>query len=87
MRVLEWIIQRCLGEAGAVETPVGAVPADGAINTTHLDIDPATLKALSAIDRQGWQQELDQIEDYLRSYGERVPDALLEELERVKSAL
>ncbi len=36
-RVLEWVFRRCDGEAEAVETPIGLLPAEGAIDTEGLD--------------------------------------------------
>ncbi len=35
-RVLEWVFRRCEGTADAVETPIGLLPAEGAINTEGL---------------------------------------------------
>ena len=35
-RVLEWVFRRCEGTAEAVETPIGLLPAEGAINTDGL---------------------------------------------------
>jgi phosphoenolpyruvate carboxykinase (GTP) len=87
MRVLEWIIQRCEGSGGAVNTPVGKVPAEGAIRTDGLDIDAATLRELTTIDTAGWQAELEEIAHYIKSYGDRAGVGLLEELQRVKSSL
>ncbi|HSM69289.1 MAG TPA: phosphoenolpyruvate carboxykinase (GTP), partial [Xanthomonadales bacterium] len=46
MRVLEWIIGRCKGQAEAVGTPIGYLPANGALNLDGLDIDPATMDSL-----------------------------------------
>ena len=37
-RVLEWVFRRCEGAAEAVETPIGLLPAEGAINTEGLSI-------------------------------------------------
>ena len=36
-RVLKWVVERLEGEAEAVETPIGLVPAPGAIDTEGLD--------------------------------------------------
>lgn len=87
MRVLEWIIARCAGNAGAVDTPVGKVPAEGALRTDGLGIDAATLRELNAIDADGWQAELEEIRQYVLGYEGRVPEGLLDELARIRSAL
>ena len=39
LRVLAWMLDRCAGRAGAVETPIGYLPRAGDLNTAGLDID------------------------------------------------
>jgi phosphoenolpyruvate carboxykinase (GTP) len=86
MRVLEWIIDRCNGQAEAVRTPIGYLPANGALNLDGLDIDPATMDSLLEVDAAAWRLEMDEIREYLEQYGERLPDELLNELEKVRSS-
>src|SRR4029453_6281892 len=45
-RVLAWIFRRCDGEAEAVESPAGLVPAQGAIDTEGLDVGPEQMGEL-----------------------------------------
>src|SRR5690606_14727908 len=45
-RVLKWIIERIDGGDGASDTPIGRVPADGALDVSGLDLDEATLAKL-----------------------------------------
>ena len=40
-RVLKWVVERVAGEGEAVDTPIGRVPAPGAIDTAGLDLDAA----------------------------------------------
>jgi len=87
MRVLEWIIERCKGEAEAKDTPVGKVPVDGAINTGGLDIDAAAMQALLEVDDAGWRAELSEVKTYLETFGDRLPAGLADELERVNARL
>jgi phosphoenolpyruvate carboxykinase (GTP) len=87
LRVLEWMIRRVEGTAEAVETPIGHLPRPGDLDTRGLDIDPATLEQLLAVDRAGWYEEMAAIEDYLASYGERIPKALLAERQRILAGL
>src|ERR671931_1032729 len=49
-RVLKWVFRRCDGEAEAVETPIGLVPAEGALNTSGVDVD---LDALLSVEEDG----------------------------------
>ncbi|MFK7958834.1 MAG: phosphoenolpyruvate carboxykinase (GTP) [Lysobacterales bacterium] len=87
MRVLRWIVGRCGGDAGAQETAIGHLPRPQDLDTSGLDLDPQVLSALVEMDQQGWQHELNEIGDYLRSYGDRLPEALLAQQQKVAAAL
>jgi len=87
LRVLEWIIGRVKGEAGAVETPIGHLPA-----ANHLDLDGIALSdeasaKLFGFDPAGWQAEFDSIGEYLDGYGRRMPQALKDEQRRIAAGL
>lgn len=87
MRVLEWVINRCKRDAGALETAIGAMPFAADINISGLDTDNATLEALLAVDAEAWQVEMEQIRAYLEQYGDRLPGQLIAELDEVADAL
>ena len=87
LRVLHWIIERCEGRIGAVETPIGFLPDADDINTDGLDISNSELSALTTIDSAQWQAEIDAIGEYLESYGDRLPAALRVEQERIATEL
>ncbi len=76
LRVLQWIIGRCKGEAGARETPIGYVPRPVDIDLSGLDLEADALEALVAFDRAGWVQEMREVGDYLATYGDRLPSSL-----------
>ena len=65
-RVLKWIVERLDGQAEAVETPIGQVPAPESLYPDDLDISPADLDLLLPVDRQTWRQEADLIPDFFR---------------------
>jgi phosphoenolpyruvate carboxykinase (GTP) len=87
MRVLEWIIGRCKGEAGCVETPIGNLPEPSDLNLQGIEIAPATMSALLEVDTEAWQAEIAEIGEYLESFGDRTPEALEAERARVAQAL
>ena len=87
MRVLEWIINHSKGDVDFDETAIGGVPHVADINTDGLDTDKATLEALLEVDAEAWLAETEQIREYLESYGERLPDQMIEELDKVAAAL
>ncbi len=86
-RVLEWVFRRCDGEAEAVETPIGLVPAPGAINTDGLDISDAALAELQAVDEACLRDELPQVEEHLAKFGDRLPEAVRNQLEALRERL
>ena len=87
LRVLHWILDRCEGKAEAVETPIGYVPADKALDTHALDIDPAVLHTLLNIEPAKWRKEMQELGEYFKSYGARLPKGLEAEHARVMKAL
>jgi len=86
-RVIEWIFGRCSGEDDAVETPIGLLPAAGALDTNGLDIDAATLSALLAVDPAAWVTEAAEIEAHYAKFGARLPAALAVRLAEMKKAV
>jgi phosphoenolpyruvate carboxykinase (GTP) len=86
-RVLAWIVERCAGRAEAVETPIGLVPAEGALDVEGLDLSPEALKALLAVDEDGVRAELPQIRDHLDQFGDDLPDPVRAQLERLVGRL
>src|SRR6188474_2041738 len=85
LRVLAWIIDRCQGDADGVDTPIGAVPARGALDFSGLSIGTSTIDELLAVDPAAWRQEADEIGKYLETYGSRLPQGLREEVNKLKA--
>jgi phosphoenolpyruvate carboxykinase (GTP) len=87
MRVLEWILRRCKGEADCAETPIGRLPRPGDLRLDGIDVSAETMSALLEVDVEAWKAEIADIGEYLQSFGERTPAALQAERERVAGAL
>jgi phosphoenolpyruvate carboxykinase (GTP) len=87
LRVLKWIIDRCEGRVAADETPIGFLPEPGDIDLADLDVSGATMQELASIDVEHWKNENQHFADYLDDFGERVPDALRAEQQRVAREL
>jgi phosphoenolpyruvate carboxykinase (GTP) len=87
MRVLDWIIRRCKGEVSAKQTPIGFLPEAGDLNLQGLSIPPENLQALLEVQSGNWKIEMNAIRDYLGSYQDRTPAALLEQCEIVSAGL
>ena len=87
LRVLEWIIGRVAGHAQATETPIGHLPAPGALNLDGLSLDAEAMQKLFGVDRDGWRAEFDAIAGYLADYGPRMPAALEGEAREIVTLL
>ncbi len=80
-RVLDWICRRLDGEAGALDTPIGAVPRVEDLNLEGLAPDTAGKAAEAlAVDADAWRAELPTIREHFDRFGDRLPEALRDEL-------
>jgi phosphoenolpyruvate carboxykinase (GTP) len=86
-RVLKWIFERCNGTAEAVDTPIGKLPAEGSLDVNGLDVAPETMKALNAVDAEGWKAELPMIREHFATFGDNLPNALKEQLAALERRL
>jgi phosphoenolpyruvate carboxykinase (GTP) len=86
-RVLEWVFRRCEGTADAVETPIGLLPAEGALNTEGLDIAAEDLAELLKVDPAEWREQLPQYRDHFARFGDDLPAELGNQLEQLEQRL
>ena len=86
-RVIEWIFGRCSGEDDAVETPIGLLPAPGALDTRGLDVPAADMAALLAVDSAAWALEAAAIEEHYARFGDRLPAELAARLAQLKAGV
>jgi phosphoenolpyruvate carboxykinase (GTP) len=86
-RVLEWVFRRCEGTADAVETAIGLLPAEGAINTEGLNIDEAAMRELLSVDEDLVRQQLPQLKEHLATFGDKLPTALSRQLAELEQRL
>jgi len=86
-RVLKWVIERIDGEAAAVETPIGHVPAPGALDIDGLDMSSEDLEQALSVDVEEWKAEIPQITAWFEKFGEHLPAVLWTELDGLKARL
>jgi len=87
LRVLQWIIKRCEGRVGAIETAIGYLPEEDGLDVADLNIDPSIWQSLLSVNDDQWRQEMNEFGEYLDSYGDRLPEKLREQHQQVKAAL
>jgi phosphoenolpyruvate carboxykinase (GTP) len=86
-RVLEWVFDRCAGGGEAIKTPIGFLPAEGAIDVAGLDLADGAMDELLRLDLDEWKAEAVAIREYFATYGDHVPSALYDELDALEQRL
>jgi phosphoenolpyruvate carboxykinase (GTP) len=87
LRVLEWMLDRRAGNAGAEETPIGNLPRAEDLHLEGLAIDRDTVRDLLTVDPEQWRREMADMRAYLGEFGSRVPAEMYAEIDRVAERL
>jgi phosphoenolpyruvate carboxykinase (GTP) len=75
------------GNAKGTESPIGILPADGAIDLAGLDVSAAAMSELLSVDKKAWLEEADDMKTFLDEFGHRLPDALWREHKALQARL
>ncbi|HSN02198.1 MAG TPA: phosphoenolpyruvate carboxykinase (GTP) [Acidimicrobiales bacterium] len=86
-RVLEWIFERVAGRGEAVETPIGYLPAPGALNVDGLDLSESALDRLMHVDVAAWRREVPLIREHYAQFADRVPARLVAQVDDLEARL
>ncbi len=86
-RVLKWIFERVSGTGQAVETPIGRLPAPGALDLRGLDLPKAASDELLRVDVEQWAAELPALRAHYERFGDRLPAALQGEMDLLEKRL
>ncbi len=86
-RVLEWVFERVSGTGEAIDTPIGLVPAEGAIDTEGLDVSTADMQKLLAVNNDEWRAEVPRIREHFAIFGDKLPAALRAEVDKLEQQL
>ena len=73
MRALDWIVRRVRGEAHAVESPLGNVPAYSDMNWNGLPFDEALYDRIMSVEREKALGEVESQAELFDQFGDRVP--------------
>ena len=88
MRVLMWILARCEGKVEADITPIGYVPHAEDINIEGLEgITVDTIRELLSVDKASWLEDIANIKEFYAQVGDRVPNAMYDELAALEARL
>ena len=86
LRVILWMLNRCEGKAGAVETPLGFEPRTEDLDLTGLDISEETLEKLLSVDKEVWKDEIQGIEEFYNQF-DSLPKEITENFNRLKEQI
>jgi phosphoenolpyruvate carboxykinase (GTP) len=80
VRVLKWMVERIRGAGRAEDTPVGYVPAPGALDLGGLEMPAPRLREALRCDAGEWGAALQDLEEFYRQFGARLPREIDEKL-------
>lgn len=86
-RVLKWVVERLEGKGKGIETPIGVVPTADALDLTGLDISEDNLQNSISFVAEEWHAEIPMIEEWFAKFGDKLPQAMADELEGLKDRL
>ena len=86
-RILEWMLDRVDGQIGAVESPLGYLPAESSVNLDGLELPEGNWEKLFAINPDALLAEVDDTQEFFETFDGRVPAALTRQLESLRERL
>jgi phosphoenolpyruvate carboxykinase (GTP) len=86
-RVLKWVTERIEGHGAAMDTPIGRLPAPGALDTAGLALPDGAMDQLLAVDVDGWLDEVALIREHFARFGERLPAAMADSVDQLEARL
>ncbi|HEX3626472.1 MAG TPA: phosphoenolpyruvate carboxykinase (GTP) [Verrucomicrobiae bacterium] len=86
-RVLKWICERVEGTGKARETAIGNLPTPDALDLAGLNLPAKNIEELLAVDMEGWNKGLDEIEAAHAKFGNHLPGELKAQLQRIRARL
>ena len=76
LRVVEWVLKRCYGEADARETAIGWLPKAEDIDLEGSGVSREALKGLLDVDTALWREEAAGIRTFYKKFGDKLPREL-----------
>lgn len=84
MRVLEWIIKRVYNKVDAIESPFGMMPHYDDIEFNGLEFSRTQFQAITDIVQSEVLSEIEEIREFFKKFGEKLPSAMENQLEAFK---
>ena len=84
-RVVEWMVSRLEGAVAAEPSPIGLLPKS--LNTEGLDLSEEALRSLLRVSPELVSADLDDAQEFLAQFGDRLPEEILGELRATRERL
>lgn len=81
IRALKWAIERVNGTGKYKDTPIGRLPDIDSFDVSGLDISKDTLKSLFRVNKEDGLAEINEMREYYKIFGDRLPKELIDELD------
>ena len=86
-RVLDWIVRRASGEVEAIDGVTGRYPKFEDFNLEGLDLGEEEWAKMYDIDPEAWAAEMDDTEEYYKQFGDKLPEAIKEQLAKFRARI
>jgi phosphoenolpyruvate carboxykinase (GTP) len=87
LRVLEWIMGRCMKTAGSKLTPIGYIPKVDDLDLNGLSVSNEVIEKLLSIDTDDWIEEAKDIEKFFKTFGSDLPVEMKSQLKALQERL
>jgi phosphoenolpyruvate carboxykinase (GTP) len=84
IRAIKWAIERVNGDVKAVDAPIGRLPEADSFDISGLDISKDTVKKLFTIDKEQGIAELEEMREYYKIFGDKLPAELTSEIDKAE---
>ncbi len=86
-RILKWIFERNIGKVHANKTAIGFIPDPKDLDLKGLTVTESAIKTLLSVNHEEWLKETESIGTYYQTIGDKLPNALVKELDDLKKRL
>lgn len=87
IRALKWALERVDGTGKFINTPMGKIPDVNAFDVSGLNMTKEDIEKLFTITSEEGINELNEMREYYKIFGDRLPKELIEELDKLEKRL
>lgn len=84
IRAIKWAIERVMGTTKGVDAPIGRLPEVDSFDVSGLDITKDQLKQLFTVDKENGLAELEEMREYYKIFGDKLPAELSAEIDKAE---